>query len=55
MEEQFFFKYYLKTGRDEFRDYPILERKWMMHRFLMEKEKENQEMEKLKRDAKKKR
>lgn len=49
MEEQFFFKYYLKTSRDEFRSYPINERKWMIQRFLTQKEKEHDYHEKLKK------
>ena len=39
MEEQFFFKYHLKCSREEFRSYPINERKWMIARFVNQKEK----------------
>jgi hypothetical protein len=46
MEEQFFFKYNLKCSRDEFLSYPINERKWMIHRFLQQKDKEHEAMEK---------
>jgi hypothetical protein len=44
MEEQFFFKYHLKMSRQEFRTYPINERKWMIDRFLEQREKEEAHM-----------
>ena len=44
MEEQFFFKYHLRMSRKEFRSYPIDERKWMISRFILQREKENQQM-----------
>lgn len=52
MEEQFFFLYHLKTGRNEFREYPIHERKWVLARFLSQKEKEHDAMEAAKRKKK---
>jgi hypothetical protein len=44
MEEQFFFKYHLRMSREEFRAYPILERKWMIDRFIKQREREDQHM-----------
>jgi hypothetical protein len=52
MEEQFFFKYHLKCSREEFRSYPINERRWIVARFLQQKEKEQQEIEKAKNKKK---
>jgi hypothetical protein len=49
MEEQFFFRYHLRASRKEFRTYPINERKWMIARFIQQKEKENEAMEKAKK------
>jgi hypothetical protein len=49
MEEQFFFKYHLRASREEFRSYPINERKWMIARFLQQKEREQDYLEKQKK------
>lgn len=49
MEEEFFFLYHLKVGRAAFLNYPIMIRKWMIERFIEQKEKENQAMEKAKK------
>jgi hypothetical protein len=49
MEEQFFFRYHLRASREEFRSYPINERKWMIARFIEQKEKEHEAMEKAKK------
>ena len=46
MEEQFFFLYHLRRSREEFMKYPILERKWLIERFITQKEKEHEAMEK---------
>lgn len=46
MQEQFFFRYHLGMSRDEFRSYPIDERRWMIDRFIEQKEKEEEEMKK---------
>lgn len=48
MEEQYFFKYHLKCTREEFLSYPIHERKWMAARFMQQKEKEQEAIEKAK-------
>ena len=49
MEEQFFFRYHMNMSRSEFRNYPINERKWMIARFVDQKEKEHEAIEKAKR------
>lgn len=45
MDEQFFFLYQLKVSRNDFYSYPILERKNMVSRFIAQKEKENEAIE----------
>jgi hypothetical protein len=52
MEEQFFFMYHLKQSRDSFMSLPINERKWLIERFVKQKEKENEAMESARRKAK---
>lgn len=49
MEEQFFFLYHMHVPRSEFMHYPINERKWLMARFLEQKEQEAAAIEKAKR------
>lgn len=49
LEEQWFFKYHLRCSRQEFLSYPIHERKWMIARFLEQKEKEQEAIENAKR------
>jgi len=46
MQEQFFFRYHLGMSREEFRSYPIDERRWMIDRFIQQKEREDEEMKK---------
>jgi hypothetical protein len=46
MREQFFFRYHMGMSRVEFRSYPIDERRWMIDRFLEQKEREDEEMKK---------
>jgi hypothetical protein len=46
LEEMFFFKYFMKIGREEFLKYPITERKWFIDRFIRQKEKEHDELQK---------
>ena len=48
MDEQFFFLYHLHTQRSEFLQYPINERKYMISKFIDQKEKENEYMERAK-------
>ncbi len=52
MEECFFFMYHLKQSRDNFMSLPINERKWLIERFVKQKEKENEAMESARRKAK---
>jgi hypothetical protein len=49
MDEQFFFLYHLQVGRREFLQYPINERKYLIKKFIDQKEKENEYIEKAKR------
>lgn len=50
MEEKFFFQYHMKMawygGADK---YPIFERKWLIERFMEQRNKENEELEKSKK------
>lgn len=52
MEEEFFFLYHLRRSRQEFWNYPINHRKWLINRFIEQKEKENAEIEKARRGKK---
>ena len=52
MEEMFFFMYHMRQCRDEFLSLPINERKWMIDRFIRQKEKENEAMEAARKKAK---
>lgn len=45
MEEKFFFTYHMRSNPDIAMSMPIYERKWMIERFIKQKEKENQAME----------
>jgi hypothetical protein len=40
-EDVFFFMYYLKQNRPDILKMPINSRKWLIHRLILEKEKEN--------------
>lgn len=46
MEEIFFFQYHLHQDRYTTLSMPIYERKWMIERFIQQKNKENDAMEK---------
>lgn len=52
MEELFFFMYHMRQSRDNFMSLPINQRRWLIDRFVKQKEKENQAMEAAKRKAK---
>ena len=54
MEEKFFFIYHLHREMEEIMSLPINERKWLIERFVKQKEKENEAVEAAKRKAKKK-
>ena len=45
MEEKFFFLYHLRMVPDLSMDLPINERKWMIERFIKQKEQENDAIE----------
>lgn len=49
MDEQFFFLYHLNTSRTDFLKYPINERKYLISKFIEQKEREHEYMEKAKR------
>ena len=52
MEELFFFMYHMRQSRENFMTLPINERKWLIERFIQQKEKENEAMESARRKAK---
>jgi hypothetical protein len=52
MEEMFFFMYHMRQSRDNFLSLPINERKWMIDRFIKQKERESEAMESAKKKAK---
>jgi hypothetical protein len=52
MEEMFFFMYHMRQSRENFMSLPINERKWLITRFIEQKEKENEAMESARRKAK---
>ena len=45
MEEKFFFLYNMRLPPRLAMDLPINERKWMIHRFIQQRERENQAAE----------
>lgn len=49
MEEEYFFLHHFQLNQEEFFSYPIMKRKWMIHRHIEQLEKENQALEKAKR------
>ena len=53
MEELFFFQYYMYMPKEVCLSYPIHERKWLIRRFVEQKNKENEAMEKAKNKNKK--
>lgn len=52
MEEVFFFQYHLHMDKYTCMSYDITERKWMIERFIQQKNKENEQMESERRKAK---
>ena len=52
MEEIFFFQYHLHLDMFTVMKYEIPERKWMIDRFIQQKNKENDQMEAERRKAK---
>jgi hypothetical protein len=53
MEEIFFFQYHMHMSRSECMTLPVYERKWLVHRFIEQKEKEQKAMESAKKKGKK--
>ena len=49
MDEQFFFLYHLHVVRDDFYRYPINERRYLIAKFIQQKEKEHEYIEKAKK------
>lgn len=45
MDEQFFFLYHMHTQREDFLKYPINERKYIIAKFIQQKEKEHEHLE----------
>jgi hypothetical protein len=54
MEEKFFFLYHMRLHPDGSMSLPINERKWMIQRFIQQKNRENEAMEAARRKAKSK-
>jgi hypothetical protein len=52
MEETWFFMYHLNRSRKDVMQMPINERKWLVERFIQQKERENEPLEAAKRKAK---
>jgi hypothetical protein len=48
MEEIFFFQYHLRMSRRDCMSMPIHERRWMVERFIQQKEKEQEQMKRTK-------
>jgi hypothetical protein len=49
LEEYFFFWYYYRTPPWETRHLPIFERKWYIDRYVDQKEKENKELDRVRK------
>jgi len=54
MEEKFFFQYHMSLSWNLCQKMPINERKWMIERFIQQKNRENDAIEAAKRKAKRK-
>ena len=52
MEETFFFMYHFRRSRKDVMGMPINERKWLIERYIQQKERENEALESAKRKAK---
>lgn len=52
MEEVFFFHYHMHMRREDYMCLPVFERKWLQHRFIEQKNKENEALEKAKKAKK---
>lgn len=54
MEELFFFQYHLRMSKRDCWALPVHERKWLIQRFIEQKRKENESIEKARKNARKK-
>lgn len=54
MDERFFFLYHMKVDENVFMRWPVYERRWMIERFIQQKNKENEAIEEARRQAKSK-
>lgn len=52
MEELFFFQYHLKMSKQDCMTLPVHERKWLIQRFIEQKKRESDALEKAKRRKK---
>lgn len=52
MEEVFFFHYHLHMNRADYMSIPVHERKWLVRRFMDQKRREHEEMEKIQKKGK---
>jgi hypothetical protein len=52
MEELFFFQYHMHMSKHDCMDLPVHERKWLIQRFIEQKKKENEAIEKAKKQRK---
>lgn len=50
MEEIFFFLYHMNTSKQDALSFPIHERKWLIQRFVNQKRKENDAIEKARKN-----
>lgn len=46
MEEIFFFQYHMRMDKDTCLSYPIHERKWLIQRFIQQKKREKEALDK---------
>jgi hypothetical protein len=49
MEELFFFQYHMRMSKQDCMSLPVHERKWLIQRFIAQKRKENEAIDKAKK------
>jgi len=52
MEELFFFQYHMHMSKQDCMTIPIHERKWLIQRFIEQKKKESEAIERMKKQKK---
>ncbi len=52
MEELFFFQYHMHMSKQDCMSLPVHERKWLIQRFIQQKQKENEAIERAKKAKK---